>query len=195
MIAIDCAGARPYAAPTVNQFTVAWARVGIVSLALGAGVLAAGCQGAESPKTASPSPPPAPERGGILPSPPDREMPAALASALPKDEQGRPILMQRGGVGLAYDSKIDDPISRWSACLSLVNPARQTARQGGTPWIDLVKPCHTNAGGNDCCPPACIEKFKKEKASGASDSDGIDRSFMEGTCVEGFEQQSRSAQP
>ena len=115
--------------------------IGFVFGVFGAGVLAAGCHRSEPPKTvaASPSTPPAASQRRDLPSPPDREIPPAVASALPKDAQGRPILIESGGVGLVYDSKLDDPIARWGACLSLVAGA-YTSPKRGTSWVDLVKP-------------------------------------------------------
>ena len=191
---VDSAAARTISCPIVNHSRWRGPAVGIVVGVLGA--VAAGCHRSEPPKTvaASPSKPPvASERRG-RPTPPDREIPPPVASALPKDAQGRPILIESGGVGLVYDSKLDDPITRWGACLSLVADAHKPSKRG-TPWIDLIKPCPTNAGGKDCCPPECIEKFKKERAGGSSDRDAMARSFVEGSCVEGLAQLRSRAQP
>ena len=92
-----------------------------------------------------------------LQPPPSRELPEALKKALPRDREGRPVIAQQGGLGLVYDSKLNDPITRWGACLSRVL-AVKTANPGAgmlSHCIDLMEVCPTDEGGDDCCPQAC----------------------------------------
>ncbi len=138
--------------------------------------------------TAAPAPaqPTAPADCRPLPPPPSREMPEALRKALPSDDQGRPVIAQQGGVGLAYDSQLDDPITRWAACLSRVTAVLKANGPGKVAHcIDSVKLCPTDEGGPDCCPKACIDEFKQAAAREPSEMKTL-AVFSKGSCVKGL---------
>ena len=114
-------------------------------------------------------------------------MPEELKRALPTDDQGRPVITRQGGIGLVYDSRLDDPITRWAACLSRVTAVMEANPKGMLAHcIDSISVCPSDEGGDACCPQACIDKFKQEHASGQPEMEVLAKSFVEGTCVKGF---------
>ena len=168
----------------------------LVCVVLGAAALVGGC--------ASPAPQPPREdaghdarttTGANPPGPPTpRELDPDVASALPRTDDGLPILISTGTPGpdgyqlsLAYDATRDDPVSRWTQCLGRVTACYHA--NPGAPilgCLTLVERCDGASGGFGCCPTACIEAVNDAVSSGMSEADAIDSVLLAGDCVEGF---------
>jgi hypothetical protein len=133
--------------------------------------------------------------GSHPPGPPTpRELDPAVASALPRTDDGLPILITTGTPGpdgyqlsLAYDATRDAPVARWTQCLGRVTACYHA--NPGAPILGclaVVERCDSAAGGFGCCPSACLEAVNDAVSSGRSEADAIDSVLLAGDCVEGF---------
>ncbi len=166
-------------------------------MALGAlGLLLFSCRPSEAPPT--------PVEAGLdvalppgvrPPAPPTpRDLDPAAVALLPATEDGRPVLLSTGSPGpdgyeieLVYDRAIDDPISRWGQCLSrVVSCYRENAGGPIAACVAVVERCASDAGGEGCCPPACLDAFEGALRGGMVEDDAVDSVFVEGDCVEGL---------
>lgn len=130
-----------------------------------------------------PSNPPAP------PSP--DELPAELVDALPKTDDGLPVIEAVEAFGLrvqvAHDATRDDAVARWGQCVSRVAACHRA--NPGAPiagCIDLIERCADDTGGAGCCPPRCIAAFHDAYDDSGDEARAIEESFLTGACVEGF---------
>jgi hypothetical protein len=90
-------------------------------------------------------------------------------------------------VALGYDDTLDDPISRWGQCLSRVLGCYRASPTAISTCVASMDRCADDTGGQGCCPPACIEQFRANVAAGMAENNAVDASFVEGTCVAGFQ--------
>lgn len=124
----------------------------------------------------------------------DPTMPAELAAGLPRDPEGRPILIQTTSmiapgeqIALVYDDVRDDPITRWGACLERVVACYRA--NPGAPvdgCIDQIAQCPDATGGIGCCPTACVQAFHRQLAGSVDERRAIVASFVRGDCVQGM---------
>lgn len=121
-------------------------------------------------------------------------LPAEVKQAFPVDEKGRPMLASStaGGEGalrisLVYDETLDDPITRWGACLErVVACKRANPKQSIRDCVPLIPRCATDVGGVACCPGACLDAFASAKATGITDTQAVEQTFVKGDCVTGL---------
>ena len=126
--------------------------------------------------------------------PPSLDDLADALAPLPKDEAGLPILLSTTAtlppgtrMDLVVDLKREDAVTAWAGCVSRVIACKRANPKGPIAGcIDLIETCPATSGSKLCCPTACIGEFKAAVASGASDWDAVDKSFLRGTCVPGF---------
>lgn len=52
--------------------------------------------------------------------------------------------------------------------------------------VAVVERCASDAGGEGCCPPACLDAFADAMAGGMAEDDAVDSVFVTGDCVEGL---------
>jgi hypothetical protein len=136
--------------------------------------------GGGGPPDANPPAPPLPE-----------DLPAELVEALPRTEDGLPVVQAVESFGLrvqvAYDAAKDDAVARWGQCVSRVaachraNPGAQIAG-----CIDQIERCPDDTGGRACCPPRCIADFLDVYADTGDETQAIEETILHGACVEGF---------
>ena len=160
-------------------------------LLIAAVIGALGCRATPASKAATAAPArraEAPADCKPIGPPPSRDLPADVAKALPRDSQGRPIIIGQGGTALVYDKAVDDPISRWGACLSRVSALKKANPGPGrfAHCVALIDVCASDEGGAACCPQACIDKFEQQQAGGLSEKEAMNKSFVEGSCLKGF---------
>lgn len=148
-------------------------------------VLFAGCDCSDTPQRAYSTQPPAPATPAAMPS--------ALEDALPKTDDGLPIVVQTGAglpsglsLALAYDATLADPIALWGQCLSRVTACYRTNEGPITGCVDLIEVCADDAGGEGCCPRACLDRFHELRDGGTGEDDAVNGSFLEGSCIPGF---------
>lgn len=135
---------------------------------------------------------PQPPASVQAPAPPAAlEVPEAIAEHLPRTEEGLPIVggVSAGGVqlSLSYDATLDDPITRWAACLERVvacGEANEPAALAGC--IATIDVCQAPEGGEGCCPVRCLEDFDRQRTNGLDDAAAIERVFLRGDCVAGY---------
>lgn len=131
------------------------------------------------------------------PPPPAQVGPEAFGER-PLDPNGRPGIVEvPAGNGytarVVYDDSVDDPLRRWSECLDRV-AACYTVNGGRIDGcVDFIELCDDPAGGFGCCPAACIEDFHSARASGLDETAAVDRSFVLGACIVGFQDQVAAA--
>jgi hypothetical protein len=133
---------------------------------------------------------PAPDGGTLSASGGWSTLPPDLAAALPKDPQGRPILLQvptspDASLALVYDEDVDTPVTRWQVCVGLVDDCYR-APGTLTDCIHALKRCGDDTGGKDCCPPACITAYDQRRSAGLAEDDAIDQTIVHGDCLTGF---------
>ena len=138
------------------------------------------------------------------PGPPTpRALPAELEAALPRTDDGRPILLASAGSGpeaadvqLVYDEDADDPITRWGQCLGRVVSCYE-ANDGGpiAGCLAVVERCASGDGGEGCCPSACLDELASAIAGGMPEDEAVDTILVEGACVPGVaELRARAAE-
>ena len=98
-------------------------------------------------------------------------------------------LMKGGGysIALVYDDKIDDPVTRWSACFQRVLACHAPAESSVTACVKRIATCAKPEGGPSCCPQACLTAFDQALAAGKSEDVAVDQVFLAGACIPGFE--------
>lgn len=113
--------------------------------------------------------------------------------SLPKTDAGLPIVaLSNAGLPpgvalvLAYDSTIDDAVSRWADCISLVDACYSTTCGSIVDCIDAIPACPDPGGGAGCCPAACNSAFHTALSAGEPESQAAQDSFVRGDCVAGF---------
>lgn len=129
-----------------------------------------------------------PDGGGpSLSEPIDR----AFLDALPKDGEGRPILMSGPSalgpgttVRLVWQDAVDDPIARFAACLDLALSC-QSGAEFDRPCVDAIPACTDDTGGLDCCAPACLTDFQQRVSSGWSGTNAITQ-LLRTDCQQGY---------
>ncbi len=122
------------------------------------------------------------------------ELPAEVKQAFPADEKGRPMLASStaGGDGalqiaIVYDETLDDPITKWGACLErVVACKRANPKQSIRDCVPLIPRCASDAGGAACCPGPCLDAFASARATGVSDLIAVEQTFIKGDCVAGL---------
>jgi len=156
----------------------------------GTGVLlllfCAGCAGKEAARPQPPAPRPDPVAVG-----------AALAG-LPKDDDGRPILIRSPGptdesVELTFDPTLDDPMARWGECMGRVSGCYKSNQGRLGVCVDMIPLCADDSGGTGCCPPSCVTSYKALRAQGMDEAAAVAGSFRKGDCVTGYSAQVAAA--
>ena len=122
-------------------------------------------------------------------------LPAHLERALPRSDDGLPVLLRTHtpvmgpeiSVEMVYDAALDDPITRWADCLSRVSACDRA--NPGLPvagCVAQIEICPDATGGRGCCPSPCVEEFRRRMADGEDEEEALEKSFVQGDCVEGF---------
>jgi hypothetical protein len=132
----------------------------------------------------APSPATAPyQRPDPLPDWKPEPLKSPDVSALPTDEQGRPILSQ--------DGKSPSPSQARAICSSSVTKCYQPGQRSlDQCWVSM--PRCASASGSDgkevCCPSACAERYEKERIAGATPPEATDRAlFGTPSCIPGVQ--------
>ncbi len=133
--------------------------------------------------------------------PPTPPPPAHVDTAeldLPTDSDGDPGLAEvpTGGaysVRAVYDDTVDDPLRRWAECLDRVAACYHVNEGRVDGCVDFIELCDDSAGGFGCCPSACIDDFESARGRGLNEDDAVDESFVNGTCIPGFQDQIAAA--
>jgi hypothetical protein len=156
-------------------------------------VLLAGCSSKPDASLPPVTPPPTadPDAGTSTVLPP-RELPPELAD-LPRTDGGLPILFETTAtmppgwsLALAYDPKLDDPITRWGECAGRVVSCHQTASSSVAACIGAIATCADPNGGRDCCPASCLDEFRGLIGSGTPLAEAVNRVFVESACFPGL---------
>lgn len=119
-------------------------------------------------------------------------LPKALRDVLPRNDDGLPVISTGPGelddgaaLELAYDATLSDPITNYGDCLALVGTCYDGDLNALSTCIGAIARCGTDAGGDGCCPGACLDAFA-EADGGRNSDDAVDATFVEGSCFEGF---------
>lgn len=123
------------------------------------GLIALACE--QPPET-----PPAPSSSAYPQAP--TVSPDDLATVLPKDAEGRPILATVDGTNLTLGEKRVDAIGAAAACRDLKNSCVM-ATGDADGCIEKVKRCATSTPWLEepCCPQACVDAYNEERRLGA----------------------------
>jgi hypothetical protein len=137
--------------------------------------------------------------GNPPPPPPSRELPAALAAALPRTDGGLPVLIsgESAGVGgaLAYDVSLDDAISHYGACVERALSCYRTNRPPIAGCVKKIEVCPDGGGGRGCCPQACIDAFLAGWRPETDERALLEKVFIGGDCVPGLAAQLAGGGP
>ncbi len=133
--------------------------------------------------------------------PPSTAIPAGVDMILQHTSAGLAVLAETQApmlpgvtLDLVYQPALSDPITHRGECIERISACIDTNPGPLAGCIDLITPCPSNAGGSACCPPACLTQFKALMASGQSEEDAIENSFVEGSCVDGYAGQKAAAE-
>ena len=120
----------------------------------------------------------------------------SLAAALPKDANGKPILLTVDGSPLTIGPKRVDAIGAAAICSDLKNDCVQVTKDPDS-CIDKVLRCATETPWLEeapCCPAACVLAYQEERRLGASPSDANAAVFSSThECFPGLQAQYRAA--
>jgi hypothetical protein len=127
-------------------------------------VLATACDAppATSPPTPTPPPGPYPQAATV-----DVD---ALASILPKDADGKPVLLEVGGVALTLGAERKDAIGAHASCIDLFTRCVVKTKDSDRCAADVPR-CATSEPWNEsaaCCPSACVAAYQEERRLGAT---------------------------
>lgn len=109
------------------------------------------------------------------------------------DQEGRPILIRSPAVmpsglelALVYDATLDDPITRWAACLAIVRDCLPPWSAAPDSCVEALPACADDTGGEACCAPSCVTAFADARDAGADVDAAWEASFLDGRCVDGL---------
>jgi len=94
----------------------------------------------------------------------------ALAQVLPKDSEGRPVLLTVDGTPLTLGPPRKDGIGAAAGCSDLKNDCVQATKDPDS-CIGAVKRCETQEPWNEvapCCPDACVVAYQEQRRLGAT---------------------------
>ncbi len=125
------------------------------------------------------------------PPPQSVELPAVYADTLPKDDQGRPIMIAFGSMGygleVVHDATLDDAVARWGECLGRVGSCYGVNRGRDIAGCVLaIQRCTDNSGGSGCCPSRCLNEFEAAYDDHGDTERAIEQTIAQGACVDGF---------
>jgi hypothetical protein len=138
---------------------------------------------------AVPAPYPPPARVTVAQPPP------VDVSWLPRDEQGRPILLDDGVLRYVVDLNKRDPVSAMGRCARMLSGCPQRTDVAGARTIDAcwasVPACATNQPWTEtaaCCPARCVDLYRKLRELGFDDR-AANRRAVESLCFNGLREQ------
>jgi hypothetical protein len=128
----------------------------------------------------------------VQPPSPSEPLDPTPYAGLPKDASGHPILLDQSMPGsgatvrMTVALELDDPITRWGACLDRAMSCVRNSVGPFGPCVALIDRCADSRGGHGCCPSACLDDFALRHSSGVSEAEAFRSVFLEGTCIAGL---------
>jgi hypothetical protein len=122
-------------------------------------------------------------------------LPAVDVSWLPRDEQGRPVLLDDGVQSYVVDVYKRDPVFAMARCARLLSGCPQRPEVTGRRSVDAcwasVPVCATDQPWTEsaaCCPARCPELYSRLREIGYGERDA-NRRAVESTCFNGLREQ------
>lgn len=117
-------------------------------------------------------------------------LPEVDVSGLPRDAQGRPVLSQTPGASLVLEKSEPGPVQALARCSALVTRCVEPGKRDLDACFLSAPRCATNQPwleSGTCCPPACRERYVKERQAGKAPLVALDSVlFGSNSCVPGL---------